>query len=119
MRLSPMPRWILVMTCATTLLAAPGKGLREKAVSIPIGNPIEVRLLGNDKIKGQLVAVSNSGVTIRTVEAGQIKELPIAFDKMRSITNKKANHTALKIVAGGAIAFCSLLIIGVIVAITH
>ena len=62
------------------------------------------------------MSLSNTDVTVRTVDAGQIKERPIAFDRMKSPTNKKGTHEATKILAGVGIALGALLVYGLIVA---
>ena len=113
-------RWILVLGCATAILASQlstPQALREKAVSIPIGNQVEIRLLpnGKERVKGQMMSVSDTGVTVRTVDGGQIKERAVAFDQMQLLAHKKDSHTGLKILAGIGIAFASLAVVGLII----
>ena len=109
-----MLRWIALTCCATVLVA---QSVREQAVRIPVGNVVEVRLSpkGKQKVKGQLLAVSEQGLTVRIVDAGAVKERAIAFDEIQSLAHKKENgHVALKILAGVGITLAALWVIAAI-----
>ena len=112
---SKLVRAVALICCASILSAQPAtpQQLREKAVTIPIGSVVEAKLVNKGgKVKGQLLSVSEDGVTLRTAEGGTVKERAVAFSEMKQLSDKKGTGTAVKIFAGVGIAFTALIIIG-------
>ncbi len=111
---------VALLLCASLLNAQSQQQTpQEKAVAIPIGSVVEAKLSQRrGKVKGQLVSVSETGVGIRTVEAGKIVEKSVAFADMQQFHHKKGSgNTAVKILAGVGIAFGVLLVIGAILSV--
>ncbi len=111
-------RWIQVLLCcASSMFGWQAAALKEKAVNIPIGDPVEVRLMpkGQERVKGQLASVTDSGVTIRTVENGQVRERPVAFDEMRSLDRKAGASKGVKALAWVGGIFLGLTVIGLLI----
>lgn len=106
-------RPLVIALCCTAMLFAQ-QTMREKAVSIPVGEIVDVRLnpKGKERVKGQLVSVSEQGLSVRTVDGGAVKERVIPFDEIQSLSQKRRDsHTGLKILAGIGIALASLWVI--------
>jgi hypothetical protein len=105
---------ILVWLCCASLLCAQPLTpveLRQRAVTIPIGSVVEAKLTNKGgKVKGQLLSVSDSGVSIRTVEGAAIQERTVAFSDMKQLSHKKGPGTAIKILAGVGLGFFVLVI---------
>ena len=91
--LPPILAWVLLlMTSLAPALdaraaAAPAQpaALKSQLLEIPIGSPIEVRLMSKEKIRGQLAAVADDGVTVRAMSGAKIEETKVAFDQVRSV----------------------------------
>jgi hypothetical protein len=115
MLLTPGKRLIaLVLLLPVLSFAQPS--VQEKIVSIPMGSVVEVKLTSKEKLKGQLVTVAPSGITMRVAQGTGTQERVIAFDQIRSVADKsKDRHTGLKILAGVGIAVGALMLIGAIV----
>jgi hypothetical protein len=96
----------------------PPQSIPEKAVSIPVGAVVKVKLQNKSTLQGQLVSVSSSGVTVRVAEpgGGGVQERAVPFGEIRQIAEKKNNQTGLKIMAGVGIALGILFGIGLIFA---
>ncbi|GEM_PF-6384196 len=87
---------IVALVCSASLLSAQPatpQQLRERAVTIPIGSVVEAKLVNNGgKVKGQLLTVSENGVTLRTAEGGTVKERTVAFSEMKQLSDKKGSE---------------------------
>ena len=107
----------LILVAPVLLLAS--QTIQERAVAIPIGSTVNVRLLDKSKLQGQLINVSQSGITVRVAEpAAGIQEKTLQFSEMKSISAKGNGNTAWKILAGVGIGIAGLIILGVILAAT-
>jgi len=62
--------------------------IKERAVLIPAGSKVEVRLVDKQALKGRIGDVSDDGIVLKYTKAGQTAERKIAFTDMTSI--KKA-----------------------------
>jgi hypothetical protein len=109
-------RTIALLSCGSILQAQ--QTSKEKAVAIPIGSVVEAKLnQKRGKVKGQLVSVSDTAVTIRTVESGSITEKSVAYADMDQFHHRQgAGNTATKVLAGVGVALGTLFLIGLILA---
>ena len=92
--------------------------LREKALAIPPGSMVEIRMKNKEKLRGRLEGVSNDAVTVKLAKGDKIDQRKIAFDDIKSIKpieGTKAGKTALYILAGVGVG----LIILFVVALAH
>lgn len=88
--------------------------VKQKALEIPTGTRIEIRLKTKKKLRGRLAEISNDALTLRTLEGGKIGERKIAFDDITSIKTlegSKAGRTALYILAGVGVGLIILFVI--------
>ena len=70
---------------ATAAPASKTLTLQEQTAQIPAGSKVEVRLTDNEKLRGQLGAVSDQGIILNYAKAGQTEERKLAFIEMKSI----------------------------------
>lgn len=101
------------LTC--TVLASAQPSIAEKAVAIPIGSVVKMKLVDKTTLHGQLVSVSSTAITVRVADAGSVRERAVPLQDVRQI-GLKNNQTGLKIMAGVGIAFSILFAIGLILA---
>jgi hypothetical protein len=66
--------------------------IKDRAVKIPAGSKVEVRLTNKEKLKGRVGAVSDDGMVLEYSKAGQTEERKIAFGEVQSL--KKQRSTA-------------------------
>lgn len=112
-------RFIAILIVLPLLLSGGQVSIQEQIVGIPIGSVVEVKTVGKEKLKGQLVSVSGTDITVRVAASSGTQERPIAFDQIKSVANKSNNgRTGLKILAGVGIALGALMLVGIIIAAT-
>jgi hypothetical protein len=88
--------------------------VKDRAVQIPAGSKVEIRLIDKQKLKGRIGTVSDDGIVLKYSKAGQPEERRIAFTEMASI--KKAGWgTGRKVLVGAGLAFVGAgLILGLV-----
>jgi hypothetical protein len=59
--------------------------LLERALGIPTGSPVAVRLQSNEKLWGRIGEVSNEGFGLQTVKDAKIENRKISFNELESI----------------------------------
>lgn len=112
-------RVVALLLLAPVLLISSPQSVQERAVGIPIGSTVSVKLIDKTHLQGQLLNVSQSGVTVRVAaKAAGIQEKTLPFSEIKSISAKGAGNTAWKILAGVGIGIAALIIVGVILAAT-
>jgi hypothetical protein len=89
--------------------------LKERALAIPPGTMVEVKLRDKQKIRGQMGAVSDEGFTVQTAQGNKIEMKTVRFDQLKSI--KKVGHKPPRIATGVAIGLVGLGILVVVIAI--
>jgi hypothetical protein len=62
--------------------------LKEQLARIPQGALVEIRLVNNDKFRGQIGPASDTGFSLHSSENGQIQSRPVAYDDVRSVKVK-------------------------------
>lgn len=89
--------------------------LKERALSIPAGSLVEVRLKTKEKLRGQLTEVSNETITLKVAKGDKIDERKLAFDELKSIKGveggSKAGRVALYVLAGVGVGLVVLFVI--------
>lgn len=58
--------------------------LKQAALEIPAGSPVEVRT-ATEKLRGRLTEVADEGVTLQTVNAGKIEKRTVPFTEMKGL----------------------------------
>lgn len=108
-----------LLLVAPVLLISSPQSVEERAVGIPIGSTVYLKLTDKTKLQGQLINVSQSGVTVRVADkTAGIQEKTLPFVAIKSISVKGNGNTAWKILAGVGIGIAALIIVGVILAAT-
>lgn len=106
-------RALALLLVAQFLLPA-GQSVQQKALTIPIGSVVELRLTDKTTIKGQLSSIGNSGLTVKVAESGTVADKTFAFDNIRKISQRKAgSHTTRNVLIGVAIGVGVLVTISV------
>ena len=59
--------------------------LKERALAVPTGSLVEVRLKTKEKLRGQLIEVSDEAITLKVAKGEKINERKLAFDELTSI----------------------------------
>ncbi len=104
---------ILALVLSAQFLLSAGQSIQQKAMAIPVGSVVELRLADKSTLKGQLSSISNSGVTVKVAEAGAVSDKTVAFDNIRKISERKTgSHTTRNVLIGVAIG------VGVLVTIS-
>ena len=55
------------------------KSAKTRVLAVPVGPFVDVRLNGNEKIRGRMGEVSDEGFVIQTVQGGKVENRKIAF----------------------------------------
>ncbi len=105
----------LLLITSMSLFAA-DQTIRARLLSIPSGTPVEARLVNKQKLRGKLGAVTDSTLTLQTIENGRIVDKPIALDELRSVKVKTGMSTAAKVGIGVA-AGAGALIVAMVIAV--
>lgn len=104
---------MLALLLVTQFLLPAGQSVQQKAMSIPIGSVVELKLADKTKLKGQLSSISNSGLNVKVAEAGAVADKTVAFGNIRKISERKTgSHTTRNVLIGVAIG------VGVLVTIS-
>jgi hypothetical protein len=91
--------------------------IQERVVGIPVGSTVNIKLVDKTRLQGQLLNVSQTGITVRVAEkAAGVQERTLPFGEIKSISAKGNGNTAWKILAGVGIGIAGLIILGVILA---
>jgi hypothetical protein len=92
--------------------------LKERALAIPTGSLVEVRLKTKEKLRGQLVEVSNEAITLKVAKGDRIDKRRLAFDELKSIKGaeggSKAGRVTLYILAGVGVGLVILFVIAAV-----
>ena len=92
--------------------------LKERALAIPTGSQVEVRLKNKEKLRGQLIEVSNEALTLKVAKGETIYERKLAFDELKSIKGveggSKAGRVTLYILAGVGVGLVILFVIAAV-----
>src|SRR5205823_6265959 len=84
---------------------------KKEALAVPLGSVIEVRLKGNEKIRGRMGEVSEEGFVVQTAQNGKLENQKITFTDLKSIKLVGKSHTTrnVLIVSGiGAVVFVAV-----------
>ncbi len=112
-------RLVALILVTPVLLISNPQTIQERAVGIPIGSTVHLKLTDKTKLQGQLINVSQSGVTVRVAEkTAGIQEKNVPFSEIKSISPKGSDNTAWKVLAGVGIGIVALIIVGVVLAAT-
>ena len=77
--------------------------LKEQLARIPQGTLVEVRMINNDKFRGQIGSTSDTGFNLQLIENGQTHSRPLTYDDVRSVKVKgNALHPGAKVAIGVA-----------------
>ena len=123
--LPPALAWLLLLMTSLApgldarAAAAPAEpaALKGQLLKIPIGSPIEVRLLSKEKIRGQLAAVADDAVSIKTVVGSAIDEKKVPFDQVRSVKQVRGGlSVGAKVAVTVVIAGIILGVLGILAA---
>jgi len=92
--------------------------LKERALAVPTGSLVEVRLKTKEKLRGQLIEVSDEAITLKVAKGEKINERKLAFDELTSIKRieggSKAGRVTLYILAGVGVGFLILFVIAAV-----
>ena len=110
MKLDNMVRRTLLLVLVLTILprlassASREASVRTQIDSVPLGAKIELRLKNKQKIRGRMVKVSDSSVTLADLRA---RETQISFVEVVSV-NELGLHTGRSILIGVSIGLVAL-----------
>ena len=84
--------------------------IKEQALLINSGSPVEVRLVAKGKLKGRLGRVSDNGFALDLVRDGKIQTRTVSFADVKSIKADKS----MTPMSAGAKALWMILILGIV-----
>jgi len=119
--LSVFMAWVVFVgsACATKMnafeaaAASQNPAIKARAVQIPAGSVVEVRLTNQEKLNGRIGDVSDDGIVLKYVRGTRVEERKIAFADMTSIKAVK------KLSMGAKIGLVVLALIGVVMAVGY
>lgn len=77
---------IFLLACNTAFSQTPSNAhIKEQALAIPLGFPVEVRLLSHETLRGRMGQVSEQGFVLQYVKADQVQEQTLAFTEVKSV----------------------------------
>jgi hypothetical protein len=83
--------------------------IKERALKVPAGSVVEVRLTNKEELKGRIGDISDDGIVLKYTKAGQIEERKIAFSEVRSLKKQRSR--------GWRVTRNVLLVLGVLTAL--
>jgi hypothetical protein len=84
--------------------------VKQQALSIPPGWPVQVRMIGSGTLYGRIGQVTDQGFVLQYVNAGKVDDRTIAFSDVKSIYHSRRAFPASKgrIAAGLLVALIPL-----------
>jgi hypothetical protein len=84
--------------------------VRQQALSIPQGWPVQVRTIGSGTLYGRIGPVTDQGFVLQYVNAGKVDDRTIAFSDVKSVYHSRRAFPVSKgrIVAGVLVALIPL-----------
>jgi hypothetical protein len=70
--------------------------VKEQALAIPSGWPVQVKLNSSDRVHGRMGQITDQGFVVQAVTAGKIEERTIAFTDVKKISNGPPTSTKQK-----------------------
>ncbi len=97
---------------ATRLAASPQPTLKEQALAIPPGTTVEVKLIKQGKVRGQIGEFTDEGFTVQTAKGNKIEKKSVSFEQVKSIKAVQGNGSATRtwLLIGGLCAALAVVI---------
>jgi hypothetical protein len=93
--------------------------MKDRFMLISAGSTIEVKLSSQQKIRGRLGAISDSGFELQHTRDNQVVTESLAFETVKSVkVMGKGMHFAAKVAIGTLIAIGVVALVGVVICAT-